>query len=81
MRRELTLARMMTVLRAVEKNGRWFFSARNASSITGIHDMTTVARDLAYYVESGMIEHVGEGVYAFRISSMVPDDAQEILMG
>ena len=78
---KLTLSKIMQIMRTVEKNDRWFFSVRNACAIADINDVKTVIKDLEYYVESDMIEHVGEDIYAFRIFSMVPCDAQEILTG
>ena len=57
----------------------FFFTAATAALVADLDDIHSVADDLSYYVRNGMVEYVGEDVYAFKIFSMIPFNAQELL--
>ena len=80
METKISLLQMMNLLRLVEKEDSFFFSLATASLVLDMDDFNDVKNNLAYYIKNEMIEHIGEDIYAFRIFSMVPINAHELLV-
>lgn len=76
---KLSLNDMMQILHLLEQNNRWFFSLQNIRILTGRHNDESLRNDLNYYINADMIEYVGNDIYSFRIFSMIPYNAQEII--
>lgn len=77
---QIPLAEIVSFLHFLEKNSTWFFSLSTLGFFLKRNPDQYLAGDLSYYIEAGLIEHVGDDIYAFIISSMIPFNAQELLV-
>ena len=80
MAESLTLKQMISMMRMLNKHKLWFFALRDLAFFFNRTDKENLQKELEYFVDADLIEHVGEDIYSFRIYQSIPWNAQELLV-